>query len=330
MPTMNDVAKLAGVSRGTVSNYVNGVKVKESSQKKIQSAIEQLNYIPNIMARELKMNRSNLVVFIIPSTRTPFFAELTHKMQQALREENFKMLLCNSNNEIKEELEYIQMAKEQKVAGIITISYSDLAPYIMTELPIVSIEKRLSETIPCISADNYSGGKLAAQKLVEKGSKNLLVITRSTYKTEVNYGQRVTGVIDYCEQEGVSYTLFDSRTHEEEFYPELADYIGGLARKGFPYDGIFAVADQYADFCLNILESAKYEIPKDIQIIGFDGGRMYPEQQRFVSSIRQPISEIVQQSVHSLQLILQNKEKKVYQTQYLPVDYLEGITTRRM
>jgi hypothetical protein len=57
---------------------------------------------------------------------------------------------------------------------------------------------------------------------------------------------------------------------------------------------------------------------------------MYPEQQRFVSSIRQPISEIVQQSVHSLQLILQNKEKKVYQTQYLPVDYLEGITTRRM
>lgn len=73
MPTMNDVAKLAGVSRGTVSNYVNGVRVKEASQKKIQEAIDELGYVPNNTARELKMNRSNLVIFIVPTTQTPFF-----------------------------------------------------------------------------------------------------------------------------------------------------------------------------------------------------------------------------------------------------------------
>lgn len=73
MATMNDVAKLAGVSRGTVSNYINGVKVKEASQIKIQEAIEQLNYVPNNNARALKLNRTNIIAFILPNTLSPFF-----------------------------------------------------------------------------------------------------------------------------------------------------------------------------------------------------------------------------------------------------------------
>ncbi|MGX7196382.1 LacI family DNA-binding transcriptional regulator [Enterococcus olivae] len=328
MPTMNDVAQLAGVSRGTVSNYINGVKVKEDSQKKIQAAIDELNYVPNVTARELKMNRSNLVVFIIPSTLTPFFAELTHEMQQALRKENFKMLLCNSNNEIKEELEYIQMGKEQKVAGIITISYSDLAPYLTTDLPIVSIEKKLSDTTPCVSPENYEGGALAAAKLIEKGSRQLLLITRSTEKTAINYGKRAQGFIDYCQKQGVSYTIFASTHHEDKFYPELAAFLTAEHQKGFAYDGIFAVADQYADFSLTTLEELGYQIPQAIQIIGFDGGKMYPEQQRFISSIRQPIPLIVEQCIVSLKKLLKQKKKRPSATVYLPVYYIKGKTTR--
>jgi LacI family transcriptional regulator len=80
MANMNDVAKLAGVSRGTVSNYINGGNVKQSSKNSIKKAIEKLHYVPNNNARELKMNRSNFVVFIIPTTQTPFFAELTKEI----------------------------------------------------------------------------------------------------------------------------------------------------------------------------------------------------------------------------------------------------------
>jgi LacI family transcriptional regulator len=329
MPTMNDVAKLAGVSRGTVSNYINGVKVKQDSQKKIQAAIDELNYVPNITARELKMNRSNFVVFIIPTTHTPFFAELTHEMQQALKKENFKMLLCNSNNEIKEELEYIQLGKEQKVTGIITISYSDLEPYLTTDLPIVSIEKKLADTIPCVSSDNYNGGALAAHKLMEKGAKNLLLITRSTNKTAINYGQRARGFIDYCEKEGISYTVFNSTYHEDEFYPELAAFLQDTYKSNCQYDGIFAVADQYADFSLSILEKFDYQIPQEIQLIGFDGAKMYPEQQSFISSIRQPIQGIVQTCVKSLKQMIENKKTIHTGTIFLPVGYIEGKTTKK-
>ena len=70
MANMNDVAKKAGVSRGTVSNYINNVKIKESSKQKIEEAIKELGYIPNIAARELKTNKASNVVFILSTVRT--------------------------------------------------------------------------------------------------------------------------------------------------------------------------------------------------------------------------------------------------------------------
>ncbi|OPF87232.1 hypothetical protein BW731_02895 [Vagococcus martis] len=151
------------------------------------------------------MNRSNLVIFIVPTTQTPFFAELTYQMQRALKKANFKMILCTSNNDIQEELEYIQMSREQKAAGIITISYSDFSENLINDLLIVSIEKQISETIPCVSSDNYMGGRLAARKLVDSGASCLLIITRTTDKTITNYGERTRGFVDYCKENNISY-----------------------------------------------------------------------------------------------------------------------------
>lgn len=87
------------------------------------------------------------------------------------------MLLCLSNNDIKDELEYLQMAKEQKVAGIITISYSNLDNYLNADFPIVSIEKKFKKNITCISSEQYEGGKLAAEQLHIRGLKSMLLTT---------------------------------------------------------------------------------------------------------------------------------------------------------
>lgn len=328
VPTMNDVAKLAGVSRGTVSNYINGVKVKPDSHKKVKEAIETLNYVPNIAARELKSKRSNLVVFILPNTLTPFFAELVYNMQQELKEANFKMLLCNSNNQIDEELEYIQMAKEQKVAGVITISYSDLSSLISLDFPIVSIEYQLDEAIPCVSSDNYAGGRLAAEMLQKKGATKLLLITRRTNKTQVNYGKRAKGFIDYCKEYHLAYEVFESIQHEEEFYPELSQFLSEKYTSDCPFDGIFTVSDQYADFSLSVLNELGYQVPEKVQLVGFDGGKMYPQQQTFISSIRQPIKEITHYCVETVKKIGTNKSELNTDIVRLPVHFIEGKTTK--
>ncbi|MET3643746.1 LacI family DNA-binding transcriptional regulator [Streptococcus gallinaceus] len=327
MATMNDVAKLAGVSRGTVSNYINGVKIKEISQLKVQAAIDELGYIPNVTARDLKRNRSDLVALILPTTKSPFFSELIYALQQALKKNNFKTILCNSNNEMKEELEYIQMAKEQKVAGIITISYSELPAELLTGVPIVSIEKKLLEDIPCVSSENSSGGRLAAKELVKHGADHLLLVTRTTNKTIYNYGQRMEGFISYCKKNGIQFTIFNRSLHDDRFFSELENYLlNEFKQSGI--NGIFAVSDQYADFIYTVLSNQNISVPDEVQIIGFDGSKMYPQQHAVLSSIRQPVTEIANECVNQLTDVL---NKKVFDTKsitFLPVSFIQGKTTR--
>ncbi|WP_228414926.1 LacI family DNA-binding transcriptional regulator [Vagococcus penaei] len=82
MADMNDVARLAGVSRGTVSNYINGVKVKESTRVKVEAAIKELDYVPNMAGRFLKTQKSDIVVFILPTIWNPFFSELAFYLEK--------------------------------------------------------------------------------------------------------------------------------------------------------------------------------------------------------------------------------------------------------
>lgn len=325
---MNDVARLAGVSRGTVSNYINGVKIKAESQKKVQAAIDELGYIPNLTARNLKKSRSDLVALILPTTQSPFFSELVFTLQQVLKKQNFKTILCNSNNDISEELEYIQMAKEQKVAGIITISYSELPVNLLQGVNIVSIEKKLSATIPCVSVENSVGGRMAAAELTKRGADKLLVISRKTDKTVFNYGQRVGGFISYCEKEQVKYSVFNPELHDDRFYGKLGEFLDNEF-KNLGINGIFAVSDQYADFVYRKLSANGYKIPEDIQIIGFDGSKMYPQQPAILSSIRQPVELIAEKCVRQLMAILRGDDIDKKQITFIPVTFIEGNTTKK-
>ncbi|WP_050610651.1 LacI family DNA-binding transcriptional regulator [Ligilactobacillus agilis] len=328
MTTMNDVARLAGVSRGTVSNYINGVKIKAESQKKVQAAIDELGYIPNLTARNLKKSRSDLVALILPTTQSPFFSELVFTLQQVLKKQNFKTILCNSNNDISEELEYLQMAKEQKVAGIITISYSELPVNLLQGVNIVSIEKKLSATIPCVSVENSVGGRMAAAELTKRGADKLLVISRKTDKTVFNYGQRVGGFTSYCEKEQVEYSVFNPELHDDRFYGELGEFLDNEF-KNLGVNGIFAVSDQYADFVYRKLSANGYKIPEDVQIIGFDGSKMYPQQPALLSSIRQPVELIAEKCVWQLMAILRGDDIDKKQITFIPVTFIEGNTTKK-
>lgn len=250
MSNMNDVAKLANVSRGTVSNYVNGVKVKDELAKRIEVAIEELNYIPNQAARSLKKQSSDTIAFILPTIWTPFFAELTNYIQLELQKRNLKMLLCNSNNDFLLELDYVKMAKEEKVRGIITISYSDIDPYITSNLPIVSIERYFNQQVPFVTSDNFQGARLAAQELHQRGSKKLLMILRDL-PNNLGIYERMNGFIDYCKHANLEYEVYLDEGDSEGFSQRIESYLQKNYGKQCPFDGIFAATDRYAEYILH-------------------------------------------------------------------------------
>ena len=171
-PTMNDVAKEAGVSLGTVSKVINGIPVGDEYRKKVEQAIKTLDYHINAYAKGLKNNRTYTVAVILPNLLNPFFSMVAHYINRALVNRGYRMLLCDTEYDYTKEQEMVQMVAQNKVDGIIALTYNpDLK--IPPDVRSVSIDRYLSGSTTCVASDNYNGGPAETICGPEAGGKRL-------------------------------------------------------------------------------------------------------------------------------------------------------------
>ena len=322
MGTMKDVAALAKVGVGTVSRVLNNSgAVKESTRRKVEAAMKELNYIPNAYARGLKMNKTHTVALIIPTIWHPFFSEFAYYVESNLAEHKYKMLLCNSDVSSDKELEYIQMVQENKVDGIIGITYSDLDNFVSSHLPFVTIDRHFKEETVCVTSDNFHAGQLAVEKLIEKGCKKLgYVGTHSRFPSETT--KRRDGFEAQAEQMGVPYAIYDGEDPVMEFKQEIRTFF----EKNPDVDGVFAHTDFIALDILEVLDELKRKVPEEVQIIGCDGIKMEAGRKQFLSTIRQPVDLMAKAAVEKIIQVIDGEPVKTKIT--MPVHYLEGSTTK--
>ena len=322
MATMKDVAALANVGVGTVSRVLNSSgSVKESTRRKVEAAMKELNYIPNAYARGLKMNKTNTVALFIPTIWHPFFSEFAYYVESNLAKHKYKMLLCNSDVSSDKELEYIQMVQENKVDGIIGITYSDLDNFVSSHLPFVTIDRHFKEETVCVTSDNFHAGQLAVEKLVEKGCHKLGYIgTHSRFPTETT--KRRNGFEKQAKQSGIPYAIYDGQDPVIELKQEIRTFF----EENPDVDGIFAHTDFIALDILEILEEMKRKVPEEMQIIGCDGIKMESGRRQIVSTIRQPVDLMAKAAVEKIIQVIDGEPVKTKIT--LPVHYLEGSTTK--
>nr|WP_294573369.1 LacI family DNA-binding transcriptional regulator [uncultured Romboutsia sp.] len=321
MATMKDVAKLAGVGVGTVSRVINkNESVKESTRLKVEKAIKELNYTPNEIARTLKISQSKTIALILPTIWHPFFSELAYYTEENVSKRGFKMILCNSSSKKEKEIEYLDMLKQNKVDGIIAITYNDIDRYVSSNLPIVSIDRHFSEGVAYVTSDNYNGGKLAVNKLIENGCKKIAFMgTHNERNTDVD--NRRKGFEEESISKNIEYKIFD----EIETGQDLEDKMEKFLRQNINIDGIFTINDFFGLRVIKILEKLNKKIPKDIKFIGYDGVKMSYEQDFIMSTIRQPVEQMAKEAVEMLFKMIEGDytSKKVK----LPVYYIKGDTT---
>lgn len=319
--TMKDVARLAGVGVGTVSRVVNGIKVKESTLQKVQAAIKELNYQPDEYARGLKTNRSHTIALIIPSIWHPFFSEFAYYVEKNLNDHHYKMFICNIESDVSTEIEYLEMVKNNKVDGIIGITYSDIDQYVSSNLPFVSIDRHFSEDVPYVSSDNFGGGQLAATELLARGVNHFAYIGgKNMYENETDL--RKKGFYQVVSEANKPLYILDM----PEPIDHLEEKIKQFLLENPQIDGIFAVNDFMAMRIMRVMGEIGKQAPSDIQIIGFDGLKPAFDQDYFLSSIRQPLEELAKTSVDTL-LSLLNGEEPSPRT-VLPVRFVSGGTTK--
>lgn len=321
-PTMKDVALEAGVALGTVSKVINGLPVGESYRVRVEKAIKKLNYHVNSYAQGLKANKTYTVALLIPNAYHPFFAKLVHHINLSLSKRKYRMLLCSTDYNYGLEQDYITMAQQNKVDGIIGLTYNpDLQ--IPDGTPFVSIDRSIGPHIPCIASDNFAGGQMAAEKLADLGCKNVAFLRiGSSLNNEPN--KRKAGFENGCLARGLQYSMkiYQDGTPINEFESFLTEHIhnGKL-----DFDGIFCVTDRTVYDVRKILNKLKIKVPEDVQMIGFDGIQAFGDEDYICSTIVQPVHEIAEMCV---ELLLQENMSVKPPLICLPVSYQYGGTTR--
>ena len=321
MPTMKDVAQEAGVALGTVSKVFNGLPVGESYRIKVEQAAKKLGYQVNQYARGLRSGKTFNVAVILPAVNHPFFAALAQHICNALAQRDHRMLLYVTAYHPDAERDCLNMVRQNKVDGVIGLTYNSLE--IDSELPYVSIDRCLSPDIPCVAADNYGGGRLAAEKLIELGCKHLAFFRIGSDKPSET-DKRGDGFEMVCRSRQIPYeTLrFNDEADMADFKQFLLERMAGGR---MDIDGIFCNTDLLAWRIGNILAELGVRVPEDVQIIGFDGIQKFGGEGFYCSTIVQPVQRMAETSVD---LLLSKDRSNIPALVCLPVSYAPGGTTR--
>lgn len=327
-PTMKDVAREAGVALGTVSKVINNIPVGDEYKQKVEFAIGKLNYEVNTYARGLKVQKTNTVTLIIPDSINPFFATFAHYIEYALYKEKHFMTLCCANNIPEKEIEYLNMAVKNQADGVIALTYSDIGKYVPQSLPLVSFDRLFNNGFtPRVASDNLSGGIMATEKLITLGCNNPVFI-RFSSRFPGEADKRLDGYLSVCQKHRITPQVLDKRD-SDDFSVEITKYIKScqLTNGRLSFDGIFANTDLHAYKATCILREMGYQVPEDVQIIGFDGIHKFgmEEGELFVSSICQPIPALAQTCVD---LVLAKNRNILPSLTLLPVHYRYGGTTK--
>ena len=220
------------------------------------------------------------------------------------------------------EKEFIQMARQNQVDGIIALTYNPRLS-IPDDIPFVTIDRFFSTSVPCIASDNFGGGYLAAHKLKEQGCTSVAFMRiGSTLVNEPS--KRKDGFVSACVEMGLPFQVM--ALEDGQPFDRFEEFLLSHMKDGkLEFDGLFIGTDSLAWQIIQILRKRNIRIPEDVQVIGFDGIRMFGDQEPVVSTIVQPVQEIAEACVST---VLSKHLSNVPSLICLPVSYAYGGTTR--
>jgi LacI family transcriptional regulator len=275
--TILDIARLAGVSRTTVSNVMNGSsKCLPETVEKVRRIADELGYQPNQAARSLVNQRSNMIGLILPSyidkrilTKSPFFNLIIDAVNAALREVSSFDLLINCVNRNNDPHKVVEWALQRNLAGLIFVgdfNDSSLDRLGTAQIPMVFIDNydfqpRLGIFI---NNDDVRGGYLATRHLIERGYRRIACCSSNTVESPVNQ-RRHAGYRQALQEAGLPEMLVET---QNIFFEDGVEQAGRLREQ--KADGAFAVSDTLALGIIKGLVGLGMAVPGDIGVVGFD------------------------------------------------------------
>ncbi|MEU7029099.1 LacI family DNA-binding transcriptional regulator [Streptomyces sp. SBR177] len=298
-PTLEEVAALAGVGRGTVSRVINNASgVRESTRRAVQQAIEELGYVPNLAARSLAGRRAGAVALVMTKTDwrlfgEPFFSEVVRAVGDALAEAKLQLLLtlARTDDERQRLVEYVRGGRVDGVL-LMSVPVEDALPDMLAGagLPTVLLGRRSGdERVTYVDTDNVGGARAAVGHLAGGGRR---VIATITGPPEMYVAE--------CRLRGYREALADAGLPELPSLVAEGDFteasgrraMVGLLERHPEVDAVFAASDSMAAGALDALRAAGRRVPEDVAVVGFDDFERAERTEPPLTTVRQPMGEI--------------------------------------
>jgi LacI family transcriptional regulator len=292
-----DVAKLAGVSLGTVSNVLNRPeRVAPATRKRVLAAIDDLGFVRNEAARQLRAGRSRTIGLVVLDIGNPFFTDLAAGVEMAAASAGLSVVLCNSGESETREEHYLNLLQEQRSYGVLITPVSSK----MTRLDEIRrqgtrsvLVDRVGSGRRCsVSVDDVIGGHLAASHLFEVGHKRIAFIGGPTSLNQV--ADRLTGARRAAVQAGLPedrIVVIETPALNVAEGRAAGARIAGLPKTRRP-TAAFCANDLLALGVLQEMTRLRMQVPGDLAIVGYDDIDFAAAAAVPLTSVRQPRSQL--------------------------------------
>ncbi len=303
MTTIADVARRAGVSPVTVSRVINGASnVRASTRQAVEQAIDDLHYVPSVVARSLRSKRTYALALVVPDITNPFWTTVARGVEDAAQSGSYSVLLCNTDESPAKQQRYLDMIVSQRVDGVIIAPYDSDAKNLTRlqerDIPTVVVDRRIQGwDVDSVYGDSTSGAFALANHLIGLGHSRIAMIT-GPYGTSTAE-DRLEG---YCMAiKAAGLPLDPTLVKRGEYRAESGLHLmQELLETPNPPTAVLTANNLIAMGAFESLRLNKLSVPQDIALVTFDDlpeiSRFFP----FFTVISQPAYEMGKEAAQLL------------------------------
>jgi LacI family transcriptional regulator len=330
--SVKDVAALAGVSVGTVSNVVNdSAVVSEAKRQRVENAIAKLGWVRNESARQLRAGRSRSIGMVVMDIANPFFTDIVAGVEDYVQDLGYTVQLGNSAQQASREARQLELFEEQRVRGVLLAPIRGVVDQIARlrrhGVPVVLVDRAGEGEDACsVAVDDVEGGRLAVAHLVELGHRKIVFVGGPSRLQQVRDRSLGAQIASSRLDPGALLTI-STRRLDTESGVRAADQIALLPPAERP-TAVFAANDLLALGLLQGFVTRGLRVPQDMALIGYDdiafaAGAAVP-----LSSIRQPRQLLGRRAAELLFAEVEALEEGV-DHQHQQVQFLPELVVRR-
>jgi LacI family transcriptional regulator len=307
--TLEEVARLAGVSTSTVSRYLSGThQVSTEKKAAIDSSIKRLNYRPNLVARGLAKGRTMTVGVLTQEIASSFFNEAMRGVEDALASHNYEAIFVSGHwNKVEEEQRLLSLIG-RRVDGVILL-VADLDDEIMDRhaqgVPMVLLGgQSASMRVHSLGFDHYSGARMAVQHFVDLGHRRIAFISGPQGRHDAD--ERLRGYREALEAAGLPY---DERLVANGGYVETGGVtaMNTLLDRGLPFSAVFAANDDSAYGAMLAMYRRGMRVPDDISLVGYDDLPHSSFSLPPLTSVRQPLRDLGREAASAVVALIEGR-----------------------